>query len=617
MLTLTGRVSINTPIDVLIEISNAHDINFDYKKLQQSEIYTNSLIDTINTTPVHSITYPLHPLDIKDMAIFINKSCEWKLSQLNKAFSHLIGFFNQKSFSKIKPDFYFGLQTSNNPFTLNTCVIYTACHLFGLETKRNMSGEKLSSILRGYLLLPQSFIKERIIHDLNQKVEQHQLINIWSNLNQNAYLSINWTPFLAEHKKNNIYRNQLINFESLDNATTSIRYIININNVDINNFKNKIDAIVIAGLFYKMDISNVNDPFRELLIIRKELHEKHEGKLLSRINSRYKEIDSPYLDEVFNPKLPKSFYRKKQMKNLIQQEGIDPVYNKIDEYELLQTLYLIDTFFHGKMQNIKNKQTFIMYEDIEDLSFHSVVSYGIRHQSMYIFTYQELLDIFTKNKVFQNPASLKNEYFSDNAMKKLLYISKKKRYLGETMIEFNIRRNLTHQIQLLQSIINNIGDKAKQLLEIYNKSSMIIKSQINNAFNIFLELSMNMRGWIGSGPFPIKSASNYDQTNVDIRVSKSMGDFDQQCSKLGVIGERILNLPIVKFKYGIFSPSTSKDDGYSIKDRLYIVQHGVNSNNSSSCIRVTSNWFASTAYRYMNFLHHNPKFNIKELAHIS
>ena len=69
----------------------------------------------------------------------------------------------------------------------------------------------------------------------------------------------------------------------------------------------------------------------------------------------------------------------------------------------------------------------------------------------------------------------------------------------------------------------------------------------------------------------------------------------------------------MRYRNNIYSTATDVDDGKTIGERLKIVKSGIS---VSSCIRLTSNWFASTIYRYMTLLEIDPKFNIADLRNI-
>jgi len=104
--------------------------------------------------------------------------------------------------------------------------------------------------------------------------------------------------------------------------------------------------------------------------------------------------------------------------------------------------------------------------------------------------------------------------------------------------------------------------------------------------------------------------------SVDIKVTSSIQRFETLCSNLNHIGILIRNLPLLRYQ-GVFNPSRSERDGLTIDDRLRIVKEGNNTGNMASCIRMTSNWLAASAYRYWVLIGEPAPFTVEELREIS
>ena len=78
----------------------------------------------------------------------------------------------------------------------------------------------------------------------------------------------------------------------------------------------------------------------------------------------------------------------------------------------------------------------------------------------------------------------------------------------------------------------------------------------------------------------------------------------------------ILGLPLLHYR-GEYIAASEHSMGLTITDRIRIVREGDSSNNVNSCIRLTSNWFATTAHRYMQVVGMPQPFNIEHLRSIS
>ena len=128
-----------------------------------------------------------------------------------------------------------------------------------------------------------------------------------------------------------------------------------------------------------------------------------------------------------------------------------------------------------------------------------------------------------------------------------------------------------------------------------------------------------MRGWLGEGPYPVESAPVDNQAEVDVYVSNQIYIFEDRCQKLGTIGDHILKLPLLRYRrgHGQYVRATSFYDGFTIQDRINIVKHGDILDNPASCIRLSSNWLLSSAYRYLYVLGHRLDFSMDRAADIS
>lgn len=96
------------------------------------------------------------------------------------------------------------------------------------------------------------------------------------------------------------------------------------------------------------------------------------------------------------------------------------------------------------------------------------------------------------------------------------------------------------------------------------------------------------------------------QESIDIKVTEAMAQLDNSCAKRPSHAAAVKNLPLVLFKHNSFIKSTSDFEGLTIGDRVEILRAGENITQISSCMRITSNWLASSAYKYLTFLDMTP-----------
>ena len=410
-----------------------------------------------------------------------------------------------------------------------------------------------------------------------------------------------------------------INYNDLARAARRYRELRRNQNLHIRIPTTKIDAIALAAVTYEIDISESKDPIQEYrLMLNQPTYLPLDKTLQLKIASQIPELDSPHLNESFNPYLPVECYKLDTLQEHARNYGIENITSNLNElYENLQLLVLSSTFYHGKANNLINSQSDISLDNIVDLPFDQVLSYGIRGQSMYAYTYDDLKNTFDNCRRFQMPNCNDGTQFPSTAIDKLLILASTERKPTESFQLYNIRRELTTVIRRIKLYQQNTNRECQNLLLTYDTSPLPLQNQINTTFLSLHRLAMFMRGWDGHGPLPISYAPVDNQAEVDILVSETIVQFEHYCQQLSNIGDLILSLPIFKYRNGQYVTSNNRDDGYTIRDRLNIIKIGESSDNLSSCIRLSSNWFSSTSYYYMNLLRIELPYDINQLSYIS
>jgi hypothetical protein len=369
-------------------------------------------------------------------------------------------------------------------------------------------------------------------------------------------------------------------------------------------------TIALAAIAYKLDFSKVKDPIREYRELTKYATMDMKGNinynsyepldyiLKTRWYSNNKEIDSPCLFECFNPKLPRSFYTYPMLCELSLKQGYNNEDILMDDpYVLLQTNCLLPTFYTGFQKKIRNKRTYITLDNINDINEDTVVCYGVRNESMDLFCYDELKELFESNKAFIHPVD--NSNFSDIAIRKLFKIC-----------DINELKNI---IDIVRDYQENMDDYTKQLLELYQKEDVSIQKLIIKTLRSLEHLSMYMRGWNKNDMYPTKEALVNDQLLVDLNVTNGFVEWENNCKSLSKYFD-ICNLPLMRYRENKFIRSNNSDDGLTIGERLYIVKKN---DNITSCIRMSSNWLASSSYYYLYLLKAKLNYDIKDLANIA
>ena len=387
--------------------------------------------------------------------------------------------------------------------------------------------------------------------------------------------------------------------------------------IDISGFENPVDEFVkmfLSDPYRNIFRSSPSDPGHHLNV--KGQTETHRIEL-ERSNSKISYPDEINLDICFNPNLPKSLYCDNTLRKHAHNYGFGvSEINESDPYELLQTEVLLSTFHEGKMPQVTNERTAISLDDIRDYDVNDLVSYGSITGEMRAYTYEELYDIFNRYKVFQDPASDKGEYFSDRSISKLILILKFPRHTCSQNTCSKLKTDLITLCEEIQHNLRDIDEVTRNFLFKYEQSSERDKESVRELMWIFHQLSMNMRGWLGHGPYPIKDAPVNNQNEVDRHVHESISQLETKIEETGRMGKDFIDLPLIKYKNGVFSKCVNKEDGLTLRKRLDIVKEGDTYNRMSSCIRLTSNWFCSSIYRYMDLIKIDPGFNLDQLSNI-
>ena len=137
------------------------------------------------------------------------------------------------------------------------------------------------------------------------------------------------------------------------------------------------------------------------------------------------------------------------------------------------------------------------------------------------------------------------------------------------------------------------------------------KLYVDNLLKALLDLGMYMRGWKGEDdPYPVKRRPYTEETDglVTIAFWPVLEEYKNTTGKM------VLDLPLYRYTYGSWKRSMDKKDGITIYDRLAKVK---SNKDIYACIRMSSNWFICTAYKYMVLFGMPAPFNLQEADHIT
>ncbi|HLX52350.1 MAG TPA: hypothetical protein VKR58_00315 [Aquella sp.] len=619
-LQITGKLDASTPLPVILEIVEAHGVDFENINSRE-DIQT--LLDIINSDQVEIVNPTLTLNDYNKIAVFVNSNVEWKVEDLHQAYLFLKSFRNPDEFRNITPDFVYSPQTPETPNSLNACIVYSACKYFNLPLSLETTEDDMVTILREYLSTPQLIIKSivdpldalSIENLLKVKVYIHNVIHprsknkiktisqdVVTNNKHNEPVSVEDSPVqvvpivpeaytLGEYQKLEKITRELITYYPLKVAIENYAH------------KNQDEAVIIAYTHYDVDISKSVNPDK-ILGMLKDANKctEEELKYLNTFNSD------------FNPRFPLNMYTTDKLQKLLLTCGYpNDEISDLDAsqlYELLQIIYLTDTFYEGILEPCTQSETLIDLIPIKELNNSQAISYGSHNAGFTVYTYTELLNSFKYNDSLVNPITKEN--FNEISVKKLLYITSLSKFKQESVTEYTSRIELNKLISKLRQIsvesaLNSVMDLIKR------DDTTITKDVVQNMMGLLVHLTMNMRGWDGNQEYPIESSQNLDAVSVDSRISDSIREINLYQANFKEIVDTLLRLPLVKYQNGNYL-SSNIENGMTIGEKIMGIQKNKNVN---ACIRLSSNWLGSTVYKYCKLLGIDPGFEVNKLRHLA
>jgi hypothetical protein len=647
-LAITGLVTGSTPSIVLKEIADAHGIMWDDDKMNEPD-YRIHFINSINTHKVNIIRIPYTDSDYKLIARFINHDKKWRKGTLERAFDFLMEYTKIEKIQEVHKDFKYGLQTPENPENLNSCILYAICRVNRIDTTYDTTIEEMAANIELLFNLRNDstrndYLYQILRHTISDSVmlgvcEGYQLINILQQIDPSKSGKIMNT----ENIKDLGYIN--INYDELRIVANEIlaRNQTNPNTRP----RNHIEAVVMSAIYFKIDISRVRNPLAEYQELNRSPYyplDKDMSRRIQLSNIYPDSIENPKLDYIFNPELPFNMYNEIDLDRLAEEEGYPPEEIIIEgSYTLLQTSYLMPTFIHGKQGRIVNKHN-TMLDTLDELEYDNVIVYGVRYNKnqnkineynineynineykggdMIFYSYGELSEVFKHMNRFQKP-DISGELFNDMEINKLLKLCRKHKNVRESEECYSDRLELGFEIDRLKLYEEAKKGVASIFINKYENSTIIQQNMVKDALTQLLHCSMYMRGWDGLGPYPLTSeqaSPDYDDRYLDIRVTESIAKLDQIIENLNehnLIGDAFKCLPLIMYNQRSerLLPSTDEEEGLTIYERINIVKGG-DSGSIQSCIRISSNRFAATAYYYMTLIGMSTPFDLSQLSHI-
>lgn len=205
-------------------------------------------------------------------------------------------------------------------------------------------------------------------------------------------------------------------------------------------------------------------------------------------------------------------------------------------------------------------------------------------ESLIFYSSEELVGTFLHYGNLVNPKDVQQS-FTEMQMRRLLLIADEA--LHETVEYF-----LIHQ-----------SDSIKQARKMQQQQP----ESFRKCLEMILEIGMYMRGWDGKGDYPLRSMQTVGEVN-GVKLSKKLFHLK---NKLEDSWNIFKDLQLMKYTGNAWR--ASKDDYNKLYERIGVVIEG---RHAESCIRLTSNRFAASAWIYLKELYNTTAFEIEQLRDI-
>jgi hypothetical protein len=490
------------------------------------------------------------------IAWIINKSCVWKQGSLLIAFNFINSAIND--ISVIDDNFVFDKQNMTNEKNVPLSLLFRLCREHKLPYNRKTKPFELEKRLRIYIW----------------KNKMKNMIDKLTEINPKLLLAIKTTDCL--------YTEYPSLSASNDNDIATISYV---------------------AKQYDIDISLSVCPYEEYNLIKSmgDNYIPRDSKM-----RYYRKLNSHIYDLTFyfNPKFPKNYYNN--IKSLAKNNFLETNGN---EYKLLCEASANKNFYNGHYVDIPEET--LTLEETSSINSSSILCYGTMIDNSFdVITISELTQHFKSRLTFESPFE-DDDDFTENAINKLKNILSGKFFFHKKLNSKELleREQLLSVIFEIEAYNCQIDLKEEEFVNYYSENEQE-QTLIETSLNMLLELSMFMRGWNGKDKFPVIEAT-FEQTKyqeVENNVLIKMLKFKELCHDL------VFDMPLVYYNGNSFQASTDVSEGFSIRDRIEIIQLGSHNN---SCIRVSSNWLAASAWRYLTILRKKAPFDITNLRKIS
>ena len=601
---ITGDITEQMPGGVLYEIGTTLGLIVDQAKLD-SLVYRAKVDRTIREgTKVNVVSQPYDEFQLSKIALFVNpsKDCVWSKRKIIEAFNWMLEGHNTIPDAQALGTIRIGNPTPAHVRSVPAAFLYKWCLRLGGTTSPDMTIEQL----REYCISLQS-PKDDLIATISMRVgmvDARCLAKVVSILT-------------SQPLDPSFIQSQVVNTETISQSRERLASCSSNPQSLMHPFSFS-EAIVMGIMRFGVDLTKAINPIVEYRnLIRGQPFSDDSMRIIASIDP-----NSFLITHNFNPLIPCELYETACIQSYARRYNISLGGSKEELYQELSFQAMVDNFHVGVMPGVTSFKTTIELVDLTNASEVAgtvILCYGSLTSKMTPYTISELTDLFNSTKNFKDP---QGGTFSHEAITNL------KRHSNTNRVSVpQIRRRVSDHHALWQGLYDAIStaeiyqssstEQARIFSETYNSLSREEQEFVNNSLSALLEAGMCMRGWRGTGAYPVINAPNNDDDRTDILTGQALTKYHEYLSKLPSNGSMISDLPLMIYEGSGYRRSSNTDHGLTIRDRIRLVQEGDNTNNINSCIRMSSNWIVCSSYLYLSSINKRPDFDISQLRHIS
>lgn len=583
-LSVTGALNSKTPFCVLKEFCLKQKIPLEEKKYSEKEV------DEI----LHKIEKNSY-FRSNNLSEFFNPTrrfSEEEIPLLRKKF-----FQWTKSF-EIPSKIFFSYLTFEDSEGIDCCFLYRLCRKNQIETFRSTTFDQMKFLLENFRENSKKTLLQMTLAERISKMNLSEILSLCSFLgiqNYPQYVRKELPKFLSQNR---------IFFETIENP------------------KNHSEAVFFVGLHFSIDISESSSPLEEYLYLQEVKRENYEPRD-SEFLENWRRNPSLYdLKKTFSPLFPEFFYSNRFLKNFYNKIFGFKIDGGIDFYEFLSENLRKENFYSLDECRSWSKETPIFLNSFSETEKENFFAFGNWGDKMVLCSFDEFLytlsvkfnlnnflrSSYSPGSFFENSNS--NE-FSDISLQKLSALCLK----AKTPDSLNLKEKIEEILKFQKSL----NQRTNKISKKYFEAGEIFQNQFQNCLRSVLHLSMYMRGWIGKGPYPLKSIETVTDDQrfnlISIKITEIFNEIQAQLHS--EIGRCFFSLPLMKFSSGNFSLFL---DVHSIEEKLNIIRNPSEREDFEavkSCIRTSSNLLLSTVSYYSKLFGIPEEFKITDLEEIA